>query len=79
MPGCSNLRIRCPKGRGGSTPPSRTPLTYESLFQTTLLGCREGPSCSRMLTELSRVALEGDRAGAATVSGAVSSRALLTR
>jgi hypothetical protein len=24
MPGRSNLRIRCPKGRGGSTPPSRT-------------------------------------------------------
>jgi hypothetical protein len=22
---CSNLRIRCPKGRGGSNPPSRTP------------------------------------------------------
>ena len=25
MPTRSNLRIRCPKGRGGSTPPSRTP------------------------------------------------------
>lgn len=24
VPGCSNLTIRCPKGRGGSTPPSRT-------------------------------------------------------
>jgi hypothetical protein len=24
VPGCSDLRIRCPKGRGGSTPPSRT-------------------------------------------------------
>ena len=25
MPGRSNLRIRCPKGRGSSTLPSRTP------------------------------------------------------
>ena len=25
VPGRSNLRIRCPKGRGGSNPPSRTP------------------------------------------------------
>jgi hypothetical protein len=25
MRGASNLRIRCPQGRGGSTPPSHTP------------------------------------------------------
>ena len=31
MPGRSNLRIRCPKGHGGSTPPSRTLQTCGSI------------------------------------------------
>ena len=33
VPGRSNLRIRCPKGRGGSNPPSRTPSDLRIFVQ----------------------------------------------
>jgi Mycothiol maleylpyruvate isomerase N-terminal domain len=42
----AGLRIRCPKGRGGSTPPSRTVLTYRSKEMHTT------PSRSRALRTL---------------------------
>jgi hypothetical protein len=53
VPGRTSLRIRCPKGRGSSTLPSRTPSDLRIFVPVSYSrwGPRK-PSCSRLLTEL---------------------------
>jgi hypothetical protein len=47
----AGLRIRCPKGRGSSTLPSRTLLTCGSSFRRHSPTAPTCPSCSRLFTE----------------------------
>jgi len=50
LPGCSNLRIRCPKGRGSSTLPSRTPSDLRIFARWPATRFPETPTCSRLIT-----------------------------
>jgi hypothetical protein len=54
----AGLRIRCPKGRGSSTLPSRTPYELRIFVPGLLDSPAEGPSCSRLLAERAAAAHE---------------------
>jgi len=65
VPGRSNLRIRCPKGRGSSTLPSRTPFDLRIFVPRLWTSWPRSPSCSRLLTERAAAAHEAPLVGPA--------------